>query len=118
MLGDHIRKRRLDLGLFQRQVAERIGVDEDSIYRWESNATSPQVTHLPAIIEFARYNPCPAPQSTGERLIAVRKARGLTQKEMAKRLGVDPTTLGRWERGRGRPSKKLNDVLVQFEKKG
>jgi len=33
-LGDHIRKRRLDLGLVKRQVAERIGVSEATIYNW------------------------------------------------------------------------------------
>jgi predicted transcriptional regulator len=34
-IGDHIRKRRLDLGLTQKQVAEMIGVTESSIYHWE-----------------------------------------------------------------------------------
>jgi hypothetical protein len=32
-LGDHIRKKRLDLGLFQKEVASRIGVDAESVYR-------------------------------------------------------------------------------------
>ena len=60
-LGDHVRTRRLNLGLFQRHVAEQIGVDEDTICRWENNETCPSVQHIPAIIGFLGYNPLPAP---------------------------------------------------------
>jgi len=34
-LGEHVRKRRLDLGLEQAQVAERIGVTTSTVYNWE-----------------------------------------------------------------------------------
>jgi len=34
-LGDHIRKRKLELGLFQREVAQRIRVTQGTVYRWE-----------------------------------------------------------------------------------
>ncbi len=44
-IGDHIRKKRIDLGLFQRQVAEIIGVCEHTIYRWE-NGTEPEFVHI------------------------------------------------------------------------
>src|SRR5215467_7944704 len=40
-LGDHIRKKRLELGLLQKEVASRMGVDAESIYRWETNRASP-----------------------------------------------------------------------------
>jgi transcriptional regulator with XRE-family HTH domain len=50
-----------------------------------------------------------------ENLITLRKARGLTQQELADLLGVQPRLLGRWERGQGRPHfdyiVKLADVL-------
>jgi len=36
-LGDHIRKGRFELGLFQRDMAEKIGVSEATIYNWEGN---------------------------------------------------------------------------------
>jgi hypothetical protein len=35
--GDHIRKRTLDLNLLQREIAERPGVDEASVWTLESN---------------------------------------------------------------------------------
>src|SRR5579872_2299780 len=36
-LGDHLRKRRLDLGLLQKQVAAEIGVNTLTVCNWESN---------------------------------------------------------------------------------
>ncbi len=36
-LGDHIRKRRLDLGLEQQQVAARLGVSESTVWNWEND---------------------------------------------------------------------------------
>ena len=54
-IGDHLRKRRLDLGLFQEQVAQQIGVDEATIHNWEVTATEPSLRHLPRIIGFL-YN--------------------------------------------------------------
>ena len=64
-LGDHIRKCRLDLGLFQKQVAECIGVDEATIYHWECNETNPPNRHIPQIIRFLEYNPLPQPEQPG-----------------------------------------------------
>jgi transcriptional regulator with XRE-family HTH domain len=106
-LGDHIRKRRLDLGLLQRETAERMGVDETTICNWESNRTSPQIHQVPEVIRFLGYNPLQVPETLSDTLRLARKVQGLTQKEMARRLGIDPTTLARWERGKSRPSRKL-----------
>jgi len=35
-IGEHIRKRRMDLGLMQREVAKIIGVTESTIWNWEN----------------------------------------------------------------------------------
>jgi len=51
-IGDHIRRRRLGLKLFQKDVAEKIGVDKTSIRNWEANATLPEIRLMPAIIGF------------------------------------------------------------------
>ena len=88
--------------MFQRQVAERISVDETTVYHWERHESSPRVRHIPAIIRFLGYNPLSVPESLAEKLLVGRKALGITQQEMARRLGVDPTTLSRLERGKGR----------------
>jgi transcriptional regulator with XRE-family HTH domain len=51
-IGDHIRKRRLDLGLLQREVAERVRSDVMTILNWEKNRTKPKARHMPAIRAF------------------------------------------------------------------
>jgi len=45
-LSDHILKRRLNLSLLQREVADQIGVDETTITHWERNATTPPIRYI------------------------------------------------------------------------
>ena len=54
-IGDHIKKRRLDLGLFQKQVSTQIGADEMTVCNWELRLTEPEVRFIPRIIEFLVY---------------------------------------------------------------
>jgi site-specific DNA recombinase len=103
-VGDHIRLRRLKLKLLQRNVAERIGVDKTSIHNWEANITQPGFAYMPAVIEFLGYNPLPPAKTWAERLVRGRTVLGLSQKEAAGKLGVDPSTLARWERGERKPA--------------
>ena len=56
-LGDHILKRRLDIRLEQKQVAEIIGTDKWSIANWEHNRSRPRTRYLPKIIDFLGYTP-------------------------------------------------------------
>ena len=101
-LGDHLRKRRLDLGLLQREVAQKLGVTESTIWNWEANRSSPQIRFILKVIAFLGYDPySTACGSFGERLLAFRRSLGLSQKGLAHRMGVDPGTLGEWERGEG-----------------
>jgi len=115
-IGDHIKRRRLELGLFQRQVAERLGVDECTVTNWEKHRTEPQLYLIPRIIEFLGYYPEPTdPKTLGEELLQYRKSCGVSQKELARWIGIDPTTLGRVERNEGRclPEvlRKVNEFL-------
>lgn len=102
-LGEHLRKRRNELGLFQREVAEQLGVDPHSVTDWERDRKEPAIRFWPAIIAFLGDDPHRAPQTLPERLHAVRRALGLPIAEIAERLGVDEGTFGRWERGASRP---------------
>jgi transcriptional regulator with XRE-family HTH domain len=102
--GDHLRRRRLDLGLLQREVADRLGVNEATVTNWELNRTKPALRFLPGIIRFLGYVPWAADGSIGDRLLAFRWERGLSQSALARLLGVDPCTLSRWERGQQVPA--------------
>ncbi|MGV7222237.1 MAG: helix-turn-helix transcriptional regulator [Nitrospinales bacterium] len=59
-LGDHIRKRRLDLELLQKDVAGIIGVTSDTIYNWENNRFQPHIRLISEIMTFLEYCPWPA----------------------------------------------------------
>ena len=48
-LGEHIRKRRLDLGLLQIEVAVEIGVTKSTVWNWE-HGTEPELKHVPAVL--------------------------------------------------------------------
>jgi len=112
-LGDHLRKRRLDLGLLQREAADKLGVDAMTICNWEINRTSPPLRFIPKIITLLGYIPYDTQSGTlGKRIVACRRVMGLSQKEMARRLGVDPSTPGRWERDEARPPRNQLEVLI------
>ena len=112
-LGDHIRARRLDLKLLQKQVAEQIGVNAATITNWERNESTPVVRYVPAIVRFLGYDPIPPASSLPERLAAARRELGLTQRRMAERLGVDPGTLRDWEAGRHQPTGRSLNLITR-----
>ena len=93
-LGDHIRKRQLDLGLLQKEVAEKLGVDTASIVNWESNEVQPMVHCLPGIIAFLEHNLLPEADDLIGKFKRVLCTLGLTQEQLAqKKLGIDESTI-------------------------
>lgn len=113
-LGDHIRKRRLDLGLRQQDVAATLGVTESAVTNWEKNQVAPYFTYLPKIIAFLGYIPPPfdrVPDNIVERMKIYRLTHGLSREKFAKLIGVDETTVTKWERREHLPSKKLIEKL-------
>lgn len=113
-LGNHLKKRRLDLGLLQRQVAERLGVHEQTLSHWEGNETFPALPHWPAIIGFLGYDPRRMPESIGGCLRHWREGKGIPQSRLASLLKVDPGTLARWERGTRSPTGRHLDEIREL----
>jgi transcriptional regulator with XRE-family HTH domain len=114
-LGDQLRKRRMDLGLSQRQFARQLGVNRTSIEHWERNEVEPTRWMVPKIREFLGQPPSPPPTLFGERLTAYRRGLGLSQEALARMLGVHKTTVVRWETGRRHPLRSLQgriDALI------
>jgi DNA-binding XRE family transcriptional regulator len=50
--GDRLRKKRMDLGLLQKEIAVEIGVSEATIYNWENNRVRPAKQLIPRLIKF------------------------------------------------------------------
>jgi len=70
-----------------------------SVVNWEKGHPSPRVNHMAGVVKFLGFNPFQNGDTLAQRLINRRKALGITQKEFARQIGVDPSTLARWERG-------------------
>ena len=60
-IGDHIRAKRVHLGLSQSQVAKKIGVTPDAITNWELNRNEPRISYMPKIIACLLYT-SPSPR--------------------------------------------------------
>jgi DNA-binding XRE family transcriptional regulator len=68
------------------------------------------------VIEFLGYDPNPPPCTLGDRLKAARRAAGLSQRELARRLGCHHSTIYWYERDGSPPSEhgELPTRLVAF----
>ncbi|MCA5005990.1 helix-turn-helix domain-containing protein [Sphingobacterium bovistauri] len=114
-LGEHIRKRRIELRLLQKDLAAIFNVSEDSITYWENNRSEPQIQYYPPIFGFLGYCPFELDTSTpAGKIKTYRYLNGLSQKHFAMIIGVDPDTVGRWEAGKGPFSKKKLELLLNL----
>ncbi|HEX4295494.1 MAG TPA: helix-turn-helix domain-containing protein, partial [Rhizomicrobium sp.] len=102
-LGEHLFKRRFELGLIRRQAALRLLVSPDTVLLWEHGRATPTVRYYPAILRFLGYDPFPEPKTLPERIARHRQRLGLSIEAAAKILGVDEGTFGRWESGEWKP---------------
>lgn len=115
-IGDHLKKKRLDLGLTQKQVAKRIGVSASTIYNWEKVRTDPPAHYCPGIFDFLGYVPYDPLMPFRKKLACWRKSLGLTQRQFAAQFGFDPSTVMRWETGKSNPEpQSLKRIKRMFE---
>ena len=87
--------------MYQKDVAKLFGITLFTIINWEKGRTEPTVSNIPTLIQFLGYDPESPVEATSicERLKAWRRDRGITQKEAARSMGVDPSTWSSWEGG-------------------
>ncbi len=111
-LGQHLRKRRLEQRLTQRQVANQRGINPWTVLSWEKGHTEPPVKSMPAILRFLGYNPFPETKSMPERLLTKRRAMGWSIKKAASELGVDEGTWAAWESGKPVQSAKHRRMIA------
>jgi len=118
-VGQHIRKKRMDVALSQVGLARKWGVNIQTIRNWEVGRHDPAYRFMPRVMTFLGYDPCPSDSSHASWLKAYRRAHGLTQRQMAKRLGVDQSTVEDWEKGlhepMGRAAVRLQRLIRESE---
>lgn len=115
-LGDFILKTRLDLDLTQHKVAQLLKTDIATIRNWENNRTQISLPFRPRVIEFIGYCPYDASLSWGLKLKERRENFGLSIKELAQILKVDPCTIAYWEREEHQPTKASLQIIEWFLK--
>jgi len=115
-IGDHVRERRLDLGLEKKQLATQLGVDETTVHNWEDKGVIPAIRLMPRIIDFLGY--CPVDrgetQTLGQRLKNHRARFGLSRKKLAALIRTDESNLAGWENGKHQPTKRSLSLINEF----
>ncbi len=95
-------------------MAKTLGVREETVHLWESGRARPLPRHHGGIVRFLGFDPDAAGPGLGERVRSRRRARGLTQAQLAAQLGTDEGTIVELERGRRRISRRVRALASAF----
>jgi transcriptional regulator with XRE-family HTH domain len=104
-LGERLRRYRMDLGMSQVDLARVLGVDPWTLLNWEKDRARPRARHMAQIWELLGEAGQLAPRDVPAQVRFARLRLGLTQAQFAELLGVNPSTVLRWEQGRTMPSR-------------
>ena len=113
-LGEHLKKRRRELGLLQREAAKLLGILTETYANWEKDRTEPVASQFRPVVAFLGFDPSPAPTTLAERLEARRRATGMTFTQAARHLGWDEGTLTRYLNGTWRMPARRARALEEF----
>jgi len=97
-LGEHLRNRRLRLGLRQKDAAARLGTMREVYERWERDVREPVISEWPSVLSFLGRYPFSI-HASDDLVLGARRCLGADQKRLAKMLGVIHQRLRRWEHG-------------------
>lgn len=113
-LGDHIRRRRIELGLTRKAAAKSLGTNAWSLKAWEEvPKASIRERFVPTIVRFLGYSPLPAPVSFGELVRQERLLRGWSRPRLAREAGVDVATIRRIEFDFPRLANKCVNAVIR-----
>jgi transcriptional regulator with XRE-family HTH domain len=94
-IGDHLRKRLLDLGLRQKDVGALVGAARPTVDAWEHRGTRPSGEVLRRLVQFLGHEPAEAasPAALVRQLSALRRELHLARSDVAEMLGLsyDPS---------------------------
>lgn len=134
-IGEKIKRMRTEKKMTQKQLADRMGVTSSHVWQYENDlinkpsskqikkfadALDISVNELLSDEEGNKIKSTSGTMTVGERIREIRQQAGLTQSELANRMGVTPSHIGQYERGLRKPSnekiKKFADALnIPFE---
>ena len=110
-LGAALKRKRLDLGFTQQEVADLLGIRKDSYQKHERNIYLPHITRRNEINEFLGYNYWnDGTSSLKNRLLCYRISHRLTMSKLAEMTGISCSTIERIENAS--PANKYNQVKL------
>jgi DNA-binding transcriptional regulator YiaG len=134
-LGRHLRRRHLQLKIFQSEAARRMKVSNRTLSLWECDRLYPTWFYWPRIIAYLGFDPftdstlgrpkgnetngvailsTETPATIGPQIARRRMELKRTRTQFAKELGVSVKTLWGWETGRHEVSRLLNERMKDF----
>jgi transcriptional regulator with XRE-family HTH domain len=131
-LGSYVSERRKKLGLVQSSLAEELHYSVQAISRFEQGQSQLSLSVLPHLADLLQESfddllHCvadPAPFSGtnkpideaafAENLLAARKGKGLSQKDVASKLGIGERSLQNYEKGNSLPSPDVALAMADF----
>lgn len=120
-----IAQARFEAGLTASELARRVHVSLASVSRWESGERSPGRQYWPLLAAALGTDvdtvagcfadrPAPSDVASVRALGAIRRRRGVTQRQLAQRVGVDVSTVQRWEHQGRAPRRQALAVAQLF----
>lgn len=127
-----IKRIRSKLDLTQAELAELLGVSSAAVTSWETGKTQPSRANRKALLELAETEKVVVDAKLGrqqlvgvepdsaaatdvlspDRIRAIRKQAGMSQRELAAELDVSINTISNWETGRTSPRRKSMEKLL------
>ena len=98
--GDHLKRRRFELGHTQEQAAKLIGIHPTTVWKWERDGAPPHPNALPGLERYLGFSLAPSGTEPGDRVQAWRKQHHLSIIHAAARSGIAANTLAKLEDGK------------------
>lgn len=105
---DALRTAREQAGLTQQQLADLLGIRDQAVYRWEHGRVTPTPATVGSIAAALGLAPADLLDHSPATLAELRERAGLTQGELAARVGLSQIAVSRLERGQA----DLDDQLA------
>jgi len=123
--GAFIREQRRALGLYQRELAEKMGVNVTTLRLWERDKEKPNFENFNKLLDLLKQygrqiKKNIVEEMTGEYIKKQRMSLGLMQQDIAERLGITKESVSCWERNINKPDlqnqKRLRKLFAEFRK--
>jgi len=133
-IGQHLKKKRFELGIRQIEAARKLGVSNRTLSLWECDRVPPVWANQPRIVTYLGYDPFTDPMlgrprgnettgvaflsqsgplSLGHKIVKRRLEMRKNRKQCAQEMCISVKTLQAWETNRYQPSSALLKRLVK-----